>query len=377
MSKQDYYETLGVSRGASAADLKSAYRKLAMKYHPDRNPGDAEAEQQFKTINEAYGILKDEDSRAAYDRYGHAAFENGGGGARAAGGFDFNFGSGFADIFDEMFGAMGGRRGGEAARGSDLRYNMEISLEDAYSGKTAQIQVPTSVACDACDGSGAEPGSTPTTCTTCHGRGRVRAQQGFFTIERTCPSCQGVGQVIEKPCRPCGGLGRVDKEKTLQVNVPPGVEDGTRIRLAGEGEAGMRGASPGDLYIFLSIMPHRIFQRDGANIYCRVPIPMTTAALGGSVEVPVIDGGRAKVSVPSGTQTNQRFRLKGKGMSVLRSNATGDMYVEVSVETPVNLTKRQQELLREFEQEGETHKTNPESHGFFSRVKDFWEDLTE
>ncbi len=377
MSKQDYYETLGVSRGASAADLKSAYRKLAMKYHPDRNPGDAEAEQQFKTINEAYGVLKDEDSRAAYDRYGHAAFENGGGGGRGAGGFDFNFGSGFADIFDEMFGAMGGRRGGDAARGSDLRYNMEISLEEAYSGKTAQIQVPTSVACDVCDGSGAEPGSTPTTCTTCHGRGRVRAQQGFFTIERTCPSCQGVGQVIEKPCRPCGGLGRVDKEKTLQVNVPPGVEDGTRIRLAGEGEAGMRGASPGDLYIFLSIMPHRIFQRDGANIYCRVPIPMTTAALGGSVEVPVIDGGRAKVSVPSGTQSNQRFRLKGKGMSVLRSNATGDMYVEVSVETPVNLTKRQQELLREFEEEGETHKTNPESHGFFSRVKDFWEDLTE
>ncbi len=377
MSKQDYYETLGVSRGASAADLKSAYRKLAMKYHPDRNPGDAEAEQQFKTINEAYGVLKDEDSRAAYDRYGHAAFENGGGGGRGAGGFDFNFGSGFADIFDEMFGAMGGRRGGEAARGSDLRYNMEISLEEAYSGKTAQIQVPTSVACDVCDGSGAEPGSTPTTCTTCHGRGRVRAQQGFFTIERTCPTCQGVGQVIEKPCRACGGLGRVDKEKTLQVNVPPGVEDGTRIRLAGEGEAGMRGATPGDLYIFLSIVPHRIFQRDGANIYCRVPIPMTTAALGGSVEVPVIDGGRAKVSVPSGTQSNQRFRLKGKGMSVLRSNATGDMYVEVSVETPVNLTKRQQELLREFEEEGETHKTNPESHGFFSRVKEFWEDLTE
>ena len=377
MSKQDYYETLGVARGASAADLKSAYRKLAMKFHPDRNPGDAEAEQQFKTINEAYGVLKDEDSRAAYDRYGHAAFENGGGGGRGAGGFDFNFGSGFADIFDEMFGAMGGRRGGDAARGSDLRYNMEISLEEAFSGKTAQIQVPTSIACDVCDGSGAEPGSSPVSCSTCHGRGRVRAQQGFFTIERSCPSCQGVGQVIEKPCRPCGGLGRVDKEKTLQVNVPPGVEDGTRIRLAGEGEAGMRGASPGDLYIFLSIMPHRIFQRDGANIYCRVPIPMTTAALGGSVDVPVIDGGRAKVSVPSGTQANQRFRLKGKGMTVLRSNATGDMYVEVSVETPVNLTKRQQELLREFEQEGETHKTNPESHGFFSRVKEFWEDLTE
>ncbi|WP_282604713.1 molecular chaperone DnaJ [Pelagibius sp. Alg239-R121] len=377
MSKQDYYETLGVGRDASAADLKSAYRKLAMKYHPDRNPGDAEAEQNFKTINEAYGILKDEDSRAAYDRYGHAAFDGGGGGGRGAGGFDFNFGSGFADIFDEMFGAMGGRRGGDASRGSDLRYNMEITLEEAYGGKTAQIQVPTSVACDVCDGSGAEHGSSPVSCSTCHGRGRVRAQQGFFTIERTCPSCQGVGQVIEKPCRPCGGLGRVDKEKTLQVNVPPGVEDGTRIRLAGEGEAGMRGASSGDLYIFLSIVPHRIFQRDGANIYCRVPIPMTTAALGGSVEVPVIDGGRAKVSVPAGTQANQRFRLKGKGMSVLRSSATGDMYVEVSVETPVSLTKRQQELLREFEEEGDNRKTNPESHGFFSRVKDFWEDLTE
>ncbi len=378
MSKQDYYETLGVARDASAADLKSAYRKLAMKYHPDRNPGDPEAEQQFKTINEAYGILKEEDSRNAYDRYGHAAFDGGGGGGgRGAGGFDFNFGSGFADIFDEMFGAMGGRRGGDAARGSDLRFNMEISLEDAYSGKTTQIQVPTSVSCDVCDGSGAEHGSSPVTCSTCGGRGRVRAQQGFFTIERACPTCQGVGQIIEKPCQPCGGLGRVDKEKTLQVNVPPGVEDGTRIRLGGEGEAGMRGASPGDLYIFLSIMPHRIFQRDGANIYCRVPIPMTTAALGGSVEVPVIDGGRAKVSVPSGTQANQRFRLKGKGMTVLRSSATGDMYVEVSVETPVSLTKRQQELLREFAEEGDNHKTNPESHGFFSRVKDFWEDLTE
>jgi molecular chaperone DnaJ len=378
MSKQDYYDTLGVERNASAADLKAAYRKLAMQFHPDRNPGDADAEHKFKTISEAYGILKDEDSRAAYDRYGHAAFENGGGGrGRGAGGFDFNFGSGFADIFDEMFGAMGGRRGSDAARGSDLRYNMEITLEEAYSGKTAQIQVPTSVSCDACDGNGAEQGSSPISCPTCHGRGRVRAQQGFFTIERACPSCQGAGQVIEKPCRACGGLGRVDKEKTLQVNVPPGVEDGTRIRLSGEGEAGMRGASAGDLYIFLSIAPHRIFQRDGANIHCRVPIPMTTAALGGNVEVPVIDGGRAKVTIPAGTQANQRVRLKGKGMTILRSSAAGDMYVEVSVETPVSLTKRQQELLREFEAEGDNHKTNPESHGFFSRVREFWEDLTE
>jgi molecular chaperone DnaJ len=364
MAKQDYYETLGVAKGVGAEELKRAYRKLAMQYHPDRNPGDTTAEHKFKEINEAYDVLKDEQRRAAYDRFGHAAFENGGGprGGRA-GGFDFNFGAGFADIFDEMFGDfMGGRGGGATARGADLRYNLEIALEDAFKGKTAQIRVPTSVTCDSCAGTGAAKGSQPTNCTTCRGHGRVRAQQGFFTIERTCPTCHGVGRVIEDPCRACNGAGRVQKEKTLNVNIPAGVEDGTRIRLAGEGEAGIRGAGPGDLYIFLSTRPHRLFQRTGADIFCRVP---------------TIDGGRAKIAVPEGTQSDRRFRLKGKGMSVMRSAARGDMYVEVGVETPVNLTKRQQELLREFEAESHNEKTSPESEGFFARVKEFWDDLTE
>lgn len=380
MAKQDYYETLGVARGAGAEDMKRAYRKLAMQYHPDRNPGDATAEQRFKEISEAYEVLKDPQRRAAYDRFGHAAFENGGmGGGRGAGGFDFNFGSGFADIFDEMFGDfMGGARGGgQAARGADLRYNMEITLEDAFAGKSTDIRVPTGVACDVCHGSGAQAGSSPVACATCRGRGRVRAQQGFFTIERTCPSCHGAGRVIEDPCAACGGAGRVHKEKTLKVNIPAGVEDGTRIRLAGEGEAGMRGAPAGDLYIFLAIKPHRLFKRNGADIYCRVPIPMTTAALGGSIEVPTIDGSRTRINVPQGTQTSRQFRLKDKGMSVLRSGARGDMYVEVTAETPVNLTKRQKELLREFEAEAKGRDTSPESEGFFTRVKEFWEDLTE
>jgi molecular chaperone DnaJ len=379
MAKQDYYETLGVTKGVNAEDLKRAYRKLAMQFHPDRNPGDTAAEHKFKEINEAYDVLKDADKRAAYDRFGHAAFENGhGGGGGRAGGFDFNFGAGFADIFDEMFGDfMGARGGGGAARGADLRYNLEVSLEDAFSGKTAQIRVPTSVTCDACAGTGAAKGSSPTTCNMCRGKGRVRAQQGFFTIERTCPTCHGAGRVIEDPCKACNGAGRLHKEKTLQVNIPPGVEDGTRIRLAGEGEAGVRGAAPGDLYIFLSLQSHRLFQRNGADIFCRVPIPMATAALGGAIEVPTIDGGRAKISVPAGTQTSRQFRLKGKGMSVLRSAARGDMYVEVNVETPVNLTKRQEELLREFQAASKDQKTSPESEGFFSRVKEFWDDLTE
>ena len=377
MAKQDYYETLGVSKGVAAEDLKKAYRKLAMQYHPDRNPDDTAAEHRFKEINEAYDVLKDDQKRAAYDRFGHAAFENGGGprGGRAGG---FDFGAGFADIFDEMFGDfMGARGGGGTARGADLRYNMDITLEDAFKGKTAQIRVPTSVTCDACSGTGAAKGSQPTNCTTCRGRGRVRAQQGFFTIERTCPTCHGAGRVIEDPCRACSGAGRVHQEKTLKVNIPAGVEDGTRIRLAGEGEAGIRGAGPGDLYIFLAIQPHRLFQRNGADVFCRVPIPLTTAALGGSIEVPTIDGGRAKIAVPTGTQSNRRFRLRGKGMSVMRSSARGDMYVEVTVETPVNLTKRQQELLREFETESQDRKTSPESEGFFARVKEFWDDLTE
>lgn len=285
MSKRDYYEVLGAERGASADELKKAYRKLAMQYHPDRNPDNPDAADKFKELNEAYDVLKDEQKRAAYDRFGHAAFENGMGGGRGPGGgfSDFGGGGGFSDLFEEMFGDFmgGGRRGQATGRGSDLRFNMDISLEDAFAGKSTTITVPSSAPCEPCKGTGAKDGAQPTTCGTCHGHGKVRAQQGFFTIERTCPTCQGMGKVIKDPCRVCGGQGKVRKDKTLQVTIPAGVEEGTRIRLAGEGEAGTRGAPAGDLYIFLSIKPHRLFQRDGANIYCRVPIPMTTAALGG------------------------------------------------------------------------------------------------
>jgi molecular chaperone DnaJ len=376
MAKQDYYEVLGVSRSASADDLKRAYRKLAMQHHPDRNPGDKAAEQKFKDLNEAYDVLKDDQKRAAYDRFGHAAFEQAGG--RGPG--DFGFGGGFADIFDEMFGEFmgGGRRGQNGpSRGSDLRYNLDITLEECFRGKQTTIRVPNLVACDQCHGGGAEAGSKPINCPTCHGRGRIRAQQGFFTIERPCASCQGAGRVIEKPCRACAGQGRVRREKTLSVNIPPGVEDGTRIRLAGEGEVGVRGAAAGDLFIFITVTTHPIFRRDGANIHCRVPISFTTAALGGALEVPTVEGSRTKVNVPPGTQSGHHFRLRGKGMTVLRSSLRGDMFVEAVVETPVNLNKRQQELLREFEKEGDAQRSHPESEGFFARVKEFFEDLRE
>ena len=377
MAKQDYYEALGVNRDADESALKSAYRKLAMRYHPDRNPDDREAETRFKEINEAYDVLKDPEKRAAYDQFGHAAFEGG-----AAGGAGFDFGSGFADIFDEMFGDfMGGNRGGRqrSTRGADLRYNMEIGLEQAFAGCENQIRVARAVACEACNGSGAEPGSSPETCGTCHGRGKVRAQQGFFTMERPCPTCGGAGRIIRNPCRQCGGDGRLRREKSLKVTIPAGVEDGTRIRLAGEGEAGERGGEVGDLYIFISVAPHRLFRRDGSDLQVRVPIPMTAAALGGAVEVPSIDGKRAKLTIPKGVQSGHQFRLRGKGMSILRSDRRGDMYVDVFVETPVNLSKRQEKLLAEFADEkparGETT-ISPQSDGFFSRVKELWEDLT-
>ena len=373
MAKQDFYELLGVGREASGDDIKKAFRKLAMECHPDRHPNDKTAEQRFKDINEAYDVLKDEQKRAAYDRFGHAAFEQGG---RGDSGFTAG---GFADIFEEMFGSMmgGGGRGGGANRGNDLRYNLEITLEEAFKGRETQIRVPTLAPCETCHGTGAEPGSKPITCTTCRGQGRVRTQQGFFTMERTCPACHGAGKVIEKPCRSCGGQGRNRKEKTLNVTIPPGVEDGTRIRLASEGEAGMRGGGNGDLYIFLAVKAHPLFQREGANVYCRVPIAMPTAALGGTIEVPTIDGARVEVKIPAGTQSGHQFRLRGKGMSMLRSHARGDMFAQVSVETPVQLTKRQQELLREFEKAGEAGSTHPESEGFFAKVKEFFGDLRE
>ncbi len=372
MSKPDFYETLGVHRGADEKELKSAFRKLAMQFHPDRNPGDASCEHKFKEINEAYECLKDPQKRAAYDRFGHAAFENGMGGG---GGQGFGPG-GFADIFEDIFGDMMGRRGGRSSggreRGADLRYNMEITLEEAFTGKTAQIHVPASIVCDDCSGSGAKPGTQPVTCQMCSGSGRVRASQGFFSIERTCPTCQGRGQTIADPCGKCSGQGRVIEERSLSVNIPAGIEDGTRIRLAGEGEAGLRGGPSGDLYIFLSVKPHEFFQRDGADLFCKAPISMTKAALGGSFEVATLDGTQTRVKVPEGTQNGKQFRLKGKGMPVLRQPTTGDLYIQVAIETPQNLTKRQRELLEEFEQIS-SNENNPQSSGFFSRMKDFFE----
>lgn len=377
MAKQDYYETLGVGRDADGDAIKRAYRTLAKELHPDRNPGDADAERRFKEINEAYDVLKDPDKRAAYDRFGHGAFDGTGPGA-GAGGFDFS--GGFADIFDEMFGEFMGGRGGRrqaATRGADLRYNLDITLEDAFVGKQTKVTVNASAMCESCHGSGAAGGAEPVSCPTCQGHGQVRAQQGFFTVQRTCPTCHGAGRVIDDPCRECAGAGRVNREKSLSVTVPSGIEDGTRIRVAGEGEAGLRGGPSGDLYIFITIKPHRFFRRDGANIQCRVPIPMTTAALGGTIEVPTIDGSRARVNVPAGTQSGHQFRLRGKGMSVLRSSARGDMYVHAQVETPVNLTKDQRELLKKFAEAGGGETQSPESDGFFSKVKEFWDDLKD
>jgi molecular chaperone DnaJ len=382
MAKRDFYEVLGVSREASEDELKKAYRKLAMVYHPDRNQGDKEAEAKFKELNEAYDVLKDAEKRAAYDRFGHAAFEGGGGPGGGGGAGGNPFGAGFEDIFEEMFGRFGGgggrgRQRQASGRGADLRTTVEISLEDAFAGTKSTVRVPSSVSCEACNGSGAEAGSTAAqTCPTCQGAGKVRAQQGFFLIERTCPTCGGQGRIIKNPCKVCQGAGRVQRDRTLNVSIPAGVEDGTRIRLGGEGEAGLRGAPAGDLYVDVGIRQHPIFQRDGANIFVRVPLRMTQAALGGAVEVPVIDGSRARVTIPAGTQAGDQFRLRAKGFSVLRSATRGDMYVQVSVETPQNLSKRQRELLEEFEAEAaKGGRTSPESEGFFAKVKDFWDGL--
>ena len=379
MSKRDFYDVLGVSKGASPDEIKKAYRSKAKELHPDRNADNPDAESQFKEANEAYEILKDAEKKAAYDRFGHAAFDGGMGGGRGArpgqgfGGGDF---SAFSDVFDDLFGdIMGGRQGGgrRAARGSDLRYNLRVSLDEAYAGLQKTINVPTSVGCSACDGTGAEGGAEPTTCPTCSGMGKVRAQQGFFTVERTCPTCSGLGQIIKNPCKTCGGQGRVEKNRALNVNIPAGVETGTRIRLAGEGEAGMRGGPPGDLYIFVEVAPHDLFERDGVNLYCRVPVAMSKAALGGAIEVPTIDGGRGRVQIPAGSQSGRQMRLRGKGMPPLRSGSPGDMFIELAVETPVNLTSRQKELLREFEEMSEDN--NPESNSFFSSVKSFWDGM--
>ena len=337
---------------------------------------------QFKEANEAYEVLKDADKKAAYDRFGHAAFDGGMGGGPRPGGMgggagQGDFASAFSDVFDDLFGDfMGGQRGGgrqRASRGSDLRYNLRVTLEEAYGGLQKTINVPSSVTCDACDGTGAEGGAEPTTCPTCSGMGKVRAQQGFFTVERTCPTCSGLGQIIKNPCKSCHGHGRVERDRSLSVNIPAGVETGTRIRLAGEGEAGMRGGPAGDLYIFIEVAPHELFQREDKNLFCRVPVSVSTAALGGDIEVPTIDGGRSRVKIPEGSQTGRQMRLRNKGMPSLRGGAHGDMFIELAVETPVNLTSRQKELLREFA--GLSEDNNPESKSFFSSVKSFWDSM--
>jgi molecular chaperone DnaJ len=383
MAKRDYYDLLGVAKGASAEDIKKAYRQKAKQLHPDRNSDNPNAEAQFKEVNEAYDVLKDADKKAAYDRFGHAAFEGGMGNGARPGGAGFrgqgDFASAFSDVFDDLFGDfMGGRGAGggaraRSARGNDLRYNLRISLEESFRGMQKTVTVPTAVSCTSCKGTGAEGGSEPVTCPTCSGMGKVRAQQGFFTVERACPTCNGVGQTIKNPCKTCHGAGRVEKERTLSVNIPAGVETGTRIRLAGEGEAGMRGGPTGDLYIFIEVSDHRLFERDGTTLFCRVPVSFTTATLGGDIEVPTIDGGRARVKIPEGSQTGRQMRLRGKGMPALRGGGTGDMLIDLLVETPVNLTARQKELLREFDKL--SSENNPQSKSFFSAVKGFWDSM--
>lgn len=379
MAKRDFYEILGVPRTASAEELKKAYRSKAKELHPDRNSDNPAAEAQFKEVNEAYDTLKDAEKKAAYDRYGHAAFEGGRGAGGGGGAGQGDFASAFSDVFEDLFGDFMGGRGGagggrsRAQRGSDLRYNLRVSLEDAYGGIQKTINVPASVACEVCRGTGAEGGAEPVTCPTCSGMGKVRAQQGFFTVERTCPTCAGMGRIIKNPCRACGGAGRTEKERALSVNIPAGVETGTRIRLAGEGEAGLRGGPAGDLYIFIEVKDHPLFQRDGVHLFCRVPVSITTAALGGEVEVPTIDGGKSRVKVPAGSQTGKQMRLRAKGMPALRGGGSGDMLIELAVETPVNLTGRQKDLLREFEKLSEDN--NPEGTSFFSKVKTFWDGM--
>lgn len=377
MAKRDYYDILGVDKSADAKTMKSAFRKKAMECHPDRHPDDPKAEARFKELNEAYGILSDSDKRAAYDRMGHRAFEQGGMGGGAGGFQDFG------DIFSQIFGGFGGAAAGggrrQQARGSDLRFEMEISLEDAYRGKDSDIKIPIAEDCDRCDGIGAEPGAKLETCGTCGGAGAVRTQQGFFTMERTCPTCGGQGDYVSDPCRQCDGQGQNRVDTELSVNIPAGVEDGTRIRLSGQGDAAPKlqgGGQRGDLYIFVSVKPHDIFEREGPNLFCRAPVPMSVAALGGEVEIPTIDGGRSKIKIPDGSQSGRRMRLRGKGMSVLRQQGRGDMYVELAVETPKNLSVRQKELLKQFAEEGGDN-ISPESQGFLDKAKKFWDDLVD
>jgi molecular chaperone DnaJ len=384
-AKKDYYELLGVSKTVTPDELKKAYRKLAMKYHPDRNQGNKEAESKFKEISEAYEVLSDEQKRAAYDQYGHGAFDGsmgaGAGGFRSGGGF-----SDFSDIFEEVFGrGFGGGFGGGRASGgysqgqagADLRYDVTITMEQAHQGLTQSVALNKSDKCGDCHGSGAAKGTKATTCDACHGSGTMRFQQGFFTLERTCTKCSGAGQMIKDPCKTCGGSGRIQKPKTISITIPAGVEDGTRLRVAGEGEAGMRGGPAGDLYVFISVRPHDLFIRQGDDVHCQVPIPMTTAVLGGEIEIPTIDGTRASVTIPAGVQPGEKFRLKNKGMNVMRTTRRGDMIVHVMVEIPVNLNKEQKKLMEDFKNTGDskadTH--HPKTKSFFEKVKGFWENF--
>lgn len=370
----DYYELLEIERSADDKSIKSAYRRLAMRYHPDKNPGCGESEAKFKAISEAYDCLKDPQKRAAYDRFGHAAFQQGmGNGGGRGPGADF---SDIGDIFETIFGSAFGGGRQQTRRGADLRYDMEIGLEEAFHGKDAKIEVEISVGCEPCNGTGAEPGTGARACGTCHGHGKVRTQQGFFVVDRPCPQCHGRGEVIERPCRNCGGEGRVDKTQTLDISIPPGVDHGTRIRLSGKGEAGPRGAPPGDLYIFMHVRAHKVFQRDGTTLATRVPISFTTAALGGQIEIPGLDGEAISIEIPAGIQSGKQLRKRGAGMPVLQSKGRGDLVIEIMVETPTRLSARQKELLREF-QETETGEECPESRGFFDKLKDAWNDLTE
>tara|TARA_Y100000590_G_scaffold94417_1_gene106977 strand:- start:282 stop:1415 length:1134 start_codon:yes stop_codon:yes gene_type:complete len=377
MADKDYYDVLGVSKNANEAEVKKSYRKLAMKYHPDRNKGDREAEKKFKEVSEAYEVLKDPQKKSAYDQFGHAAFKQGGAGGFQQQGFG-DFTSGFHDIFEEFFGGGFGSSSNQrgAQRGRDVRYNMNLSLYEAFLGKKTTIKIPSSISCDSCKGSGGAGGAKPSTCPTCRGYGKVRSSSGFFTVERTCSTCGGVGESIRNPCLKCSGTGQVKKQKTISVTIPSGVDTGTRIRIAGEGERGQRGASPGDLYIFVNIKEHEFFIREESNIFFQIPISINTAILGGELQVPTIDGAKALLKIPPGTQSSQQFRLKNKGMTILRQSRRGDMYVEVNVEIPVNLTKKQKEILKQFEDEGGTNTAhNPKSKGFFNKIKKAWESI--
>jgi len=372
--EKDYYELLGLQKGATDVEIKKAYRTLAMKYHPDRNPGNAEAEVKFKEVTEAYEVLKDSQKRAAYDRYGHAAFAQGAG-AGGFGGFNFDFGgsgAGFGSIFEDIFSEfMGGARRSrqqEGVRGADIRYDLEITLEEAYKGLTKEIEIQTAVKCEDCHGTGAAEGSKAETCDTCHGTGRVRRQAGFFIEERTCPTCNGTGKVIKNPCKKCGGTGKVSQKKVLEVTIPAGIDSENRMRLAGQGEAGMNGGPNGDLYIFVHIKPHPIFKRDAANLYCTVPLSMTTAALGGEIDIPCIDGTSEKVKIDEGTQSGTEIRLRKKGMTMLQSKSIGDLFVRFTVETPTKLTDKQKELLKQFAEESK--ESSPQSTGFFEKLRE-------